>query len=78
MKKQRVYSCYGVISKKTTISFEDGDQDVLVLPGDHVLITVHAAEQTGEADSALVVRDLSGVVTCKTCGTGLGYDALVR
>ena len=33
-----------------------------------------AAQQTGEADSALVVRDSSGVVTCKTCGTGLGYD----
>lgn len=33
-----------------------------------------AVEQSFAPDASLVTRDSAGVVTCKVCGTGLGFE----
>lgn len=34
----------------------------------------YASQQSFGPDASLVTRDSSGVVTCKVCGTGLGFE----
>lgn len=52
----------------------NGRADVSKKAADEIRVRVQSRRTQDALDTALVVRDSSGVVTCKVCGTGLGAE----